>query len=55
MDIANHQIARFPDIIGYDVIPLGGILMLIGENGLYQYDYLDPNDIKLLSLIEIEE
>ena len=53
MDIANNQIARFPDIVGFDVIPLGGILMLIGEDGLYQYDYSDVENILLLSKIEV--
>ncbi len=53
MDIANNQVAVFPDINGFDVIPFGGILMLIGEDGLYQYDYSDIENISLLSKIEI--
>jgi hypothetical protein len=53
MDIVNHQIAVFPEIQGYDVIPLNGVLMLIGDDGLYQYDYSDIEEIRLLSKIEV--
>jgi len=53
MDIANNQVTVFTDINGFDVIPLGGILMLIGDDGLYQYDYSDIGNIQLLSKIEV--
>ena len=46
-------ITTFPDIQAYDVIPLNGVLMLIGDDGLHQYDYTDLSDIKLLSTIAI--
>lgn len=49
--IDDHLIAHFEDIHAYDVIPLNGVLMMIGEDGLYQYDYSNPADIKLLSKI----
>jgi hypothetical protein len=40
------------DIDAYDVIPLdGGLLIMIGEDGLYQFDYTDPSNIRLLSVI----
>ncbi|MCD6333398.1 MAG: hypothetical protein J7L89_09005, partial [Bacteroidales bacterium] len=55
LTISSHQLARFSDIIGYDVIPLDGVLMLIGDDGLYQYDYQDIRDIKLLSKIEVKK
>lgn len=51
--IADNKIATFPNIETYDVIPINGILMLIGNDGLYQYDYSDLNDIRLLSSIAI--
>lgn len=35
----------------YDVIPLNGTLILTGNDGLYQFDYTNLNEIKLLSLI----
>ena len=52
LKITDHQIAIFPDILGYDVIPLDGLLILIGDGGLYQYDYSDLTDIKLLSFMD---
>ncbi len=51
--IDHHQLAVFPDIFGYDVIPINDVLLLIGKDGLYQYDYSDVRDIKLLSKIEV--
>jgi hypothetical protein len=53
MDIANHQLKSYPDYHAFDVIPLGAILVMIGVNGLYQYDYSDINNIKELSHINI--
>ncbi|MBN1387831.1 MAG: hypothetical protein JW965_05245 [Bacteroidales bacterium] len=49
LGILNNQLAHFPDIDTYDVIPLDGILMLIGEDGIYQYDYTDIQNIVLIS------
>jgi hypothetical protein len=43
---------KFSNIQATDVIPLGDLLILIGEDGLYQYDYSDPTDLKLLSKIK---
>lgn len=53
MNIDAHQLAYFDDIHAYDVIPLNDVLMLIGEDGLYQYDYSDPTNIQLLSVIPV--
>lgn len=39
----------------YDVIPLDGILFMIAEEGLYQYDYFNPGDLKELSVIRVGE
>lgn len=52
--INKHLLAQFSDILAYDVIPIDGILMLIGDDGLYQYDYHDVTDIILLSKIEVK-
>jgi hypothetical protein len=50
--IGNHLQNWIKDIHAYDVIPLNdGLLILIGEDGLYQFDYTDPTKIKLLSVI----
>lgn len=53
MDIHMNQIAHFPDINAYDVIPYNGLLMMIGNFGLYQYDYSDLDSLRLLSHIPI--
>jgi hypothetical protein len=51
--IDQNKIAQYGDINAWDVIPLGGVLILIGTDGLYQYDYSDPGNIKELSVIPI--
>jgi hypothetical protein len=38
-----------------DVIPYNNTLIMIGEDGLFQYDYSNPKDIKLLSTLEIHD
>ncbi|MCJ7448804.1 MAG: hypothetical protein MUO72_14040 [Bacteroidales bacterium] len=49
--ITSHLIYSYADINAYDVIPIGNVLVLIGDNGLYQYDYSNVQSIKLLSSI----
>jgi hypothetical protein len=53
--IDEHQIAHFQDIETYDVIPVNGVLFMIGDDGFYQYDYQNLNDIKLLSHIPVSQ
>jgi hypothetical protein len=53
MDI--KQIQQFKEMDTFDVIPLNGTLMLIGKDGLYQYDYSNPNSLKLLSKILVKK
>jgi hypothetical protein len=53
--IANNQIAHFKNIQATDVIPYNNRLLMIGENGFYQYDYSDIQNISLLSVIPIEK
>jgi hypothetical protein len=55
LSINKHLLAHFPDIQTYDAIPLDGVLMLIGDDGLYQYDYTMVSDIRLLSKIEVRK
>lgn len=53
--ILNNEIAHYPNIQATDVIPLpNGILLMIGSDGFYQYDYSDVNNITLLSKIEVK-
>jgi hypothetical protein len=49
--ITSHLIYSYPDIQAYDVIPLGSILVLVGDHGLYQYSYSNIQNITLLSSI----
>ena len=46
-------LAHFKDVHAYDVIPLGEVLMMVGDDGLYQYDYSDPTNVKQLSKLDI--
>ncbi|MDR1558039.1 MAG: hypothetical protein LBS88_13570 [Tannerellaceae bacterium] len=49
------DITGIPEAIGidsYDVIPLNGTLLLIGANGLYQFDYTGES-LSFLSKIEV--
>jgi hypothetical protein len=55
MAIITSQVAHYPDFDTYDVIPMNGILMLVGKGGIYQYDYSDPENIVQISHITITE
>lgn len=52
--IGDHLVYSYHNINAYDVIPLGNILVMIGDDGLYQYDYSDIRNIRLLSKIGVE-
>ncbi len=49
--ITNHPVYAYPNINAYDVIPIGNVLILIGDDGLYQYNYSNITNISLLSTI----
>lgn len=51
--IDQNQIAHYKNINAWDVIPFNNTLMMIGEEGIFQYDYSNPKDIKFLSKIEV--
>lgn len=51
--IITNQIAHYPDIDTYDVIPVNGILILVGQDGIFQFDYTNPKNIKKISQINI--
>jgi len=53
--IGNKLIYSYPNINAYDVIPIGTLLVMIGDNGLYQYSYSDIRNITLLSKIEVKQ
>lgn len=51
--ISQHQLAHFSSIQALDIIPYQNVAMMIGSDGLYQYDYTNIKDIKLLSQLPI--
>ena len=57
-ELDQHLIDHEKGLFAYDVIPLPGnrnILLLIGEDGFYQYNFDDPKNLKLLSHIAINK
>lgn len=51
--IGDNLKVQYGNIHALDVIPFNDVLMMIGEDGLYQYDYTDLENITLLSEIRI--
>jgi hypothetical protein len=51
--LLGNLIYTYPNIQAYDAIPLGKVLVLISGDGLFQYDYSNVKDIKLLSKIPV--
>ena len=47
------QIVHHQGMDGFDVIPYDNVLMMIADNGLYQYDYSNISKIEQLSVIPI--
>jgi hypothetical protein len=55
MKLGENMVAHYKDINATDVIPFNNLLMMIGEDGIFQYDYSDPKNMKLLSQIGIAQ
>ncbi len=53
LNLKANMLAHFEDINTFDVIPYNEVLIMIGEDGLFQYDYTDVTDIQLLSSLPI--
>jgi hypothetical protein len=53
LKIDSNQLAVFPNIKTYDVIPVNGYLFMIGDDGFYLYDYGNPKDIKQIGQIPV--
>jgi hypothetical protein len=53
--IDKNQIAHFKGFTAYDVITLDHrkLAMVIGKDGLYQFDIANPRDVKQLSVIPV--
>jgi hypothetical protein len=54
MLIANQTLHK-TGMDGYDLIPYENVLMMIADDGLYQYDYSDWENIRELSVIPIRK
>ncbi len=53
--IDDHQIATFSNINTFDVIPFKNHLFMIGDDGFYQYDYSDLQNIHQISFIPVKK
>lgn len=51
--IPSQQLSHYPNINAFDVIPVNDVLIMIGADGLYQYDYTDVNNVVQLSVIPV--
>jgi hypothetical protein len=51
--LAINQIAIFPSINAYDVIPLNNYLFMIGDKGFMLYDYSNIQNIKQIGFIPV--
>lgn len=49
----ENQLVHFKKMDGWDVIPYNNVLMMIADDGIYQYDYTDVKNIKPLSKLPI--
>jgi len=52
-NISANMLAHYQNINAHDVIPYNDVLIMIGTDGIFQYDYSDPKNIKLLSQINV--
>ena len=50
--IIANQLAHYEGMDGFDVIPFNNVLMMIAEDGLYQYDYSDLGNIRELGALK---
>jgi hypothetical protein len=53
-DFDIKQIEHLTNMDAYDVIPLSNkVLLMIGKDGFYQFDYSNPKQLKQLSKIPV--
>jgi hypothetical protein len=53
LKISDNQLAHYKNINTYDVIPYNNVAIMTGKDGIYQFDYSNPKDIKQLSRLTI--
>ena len=51
--IMANELAHYTGMDGFDVIPFDNVLMMIADDGFYQYDYSDLTKIRRLSKLPI--
>ena len=49
--INSNMIINYSNVKATDVIPYNGVLIMLADNGIFQYSYENLNDIKLISSI----
>ena len=47
--LAIKRIAHIDNFTAFDVIPLGGLLLVVGPTNVYEFDYTDLDNITLIS------
>lgn len=47
------QKASYPNIHAFDVIPLNNLLVMTGDDGIYQYNYKSIDSVRFVSKIEV--
>lgn len=52
-ELISNLLVHYTGMDGFDVIPYNNILMMIANDGLYQYDYSNLNNIKQISKLKI--
>lgn len=53
MTLMANRLVHYPGMEGYDCIPYNNVLMMIADDGLYQYDYTDVTNISQLSFLKV--
>jgi hypothetical protein len=55
-DVNNLQLKKtISGIVTFDVIAFNGIAIVVANDGLYQFDYTDSNNIRQISKINISQ
>ncbi len=59
LNLGSNRLAKIKDFFAYDVITIQNdnqnVMMVVGEDGFYQYNFDDVNSPKLLSQITVEK
>ena len=55
LTIMGNELKHYKGMDGFDVIPFNNVLMMIADNGIYQYDYSNLNNITQISFIPVNQ